>query len=70
MKVSPEIIKEWKELKEKGDNALLAQLLNLSPQNVSKITNSGEGSLAQIKIVTRFFNKKKREIAKLADDNN
>lgn len=62
MKVSDETRKEWKKLKEKGDNDALSELLGITPENVSKITSSGKGSLAQIKIITRFFNKKKKEM--------
>jgi hypothetical protein len=70
MQVSKEILTEWSELKEKGDNLLLAKLLKITPQNVSRITRSGVCSLSQVKIITKFFNNKKAEIAKYADDNN
>lgn len=70
MKVSEKLVSEWKALKEKGDNAELAKLLKLTTQNVSRITRTGEGSLAQIKVITRFFNKKKKEMSEYQDDNN
>lgn len=70
MKVSEKLVNEWKTLKEKGDNGELAKLLRITTQNVSKITRTGEGSLAQIKVITRYFNKKKKEMAEYTDDNN
>lgn len=65
MKVSQEIINNWGELKEKGDTTVLAKRLKLTRQNASKVICSGEGTVRQISIITKFFEKKKEQIKEL-----
>lgn len=72
MKITEKIKQEWKAVKEKGDNDLLAAILKITPQNVSRITNGGDATPTQIKKIAKFFEKKQREVAKYVqeDDNN
>lgn len=61
MKVSDEKINEWKLLKEKGDNSLLAKILKTRSESVSRILNTGETTLKSAKLIDSFFKKRKKE---------
>lgn len=68
MKVSPELLKEWSELKERGDNQELAKILELTEQNTSKIVTTGTGPTRHIAKIKKFFEKKKALIKSLAEE--
>lgn len=67
MKVSPEVVKEWSELKERGDNQVLAKILGITEQNTSKIVTSGDGPTKHITKIKKFFEKKRALIKSLAE---
>lgn len=65
MQAPDELIKEWAELKEQGDNKILAKILKLNDGNVSRILNGGEGTVKRISQIKKFYDARKKEIEKL-----
>lgn len=70
MKVSDKMVKEWDSLREHGDVTELAKILKLTRSNTSTILNSGEGRTGHIGKIIQFYRRRKKEQAKLIDDNN
>ena len=68
MKVSKEIQQKWEPLKEKGDNAKLAKLLNIKPQSVANLFCSGVMTPTQIKVISAFYAKKVKSLKVLAQE--
>lgn len=70
MKVSENLIKEWADLYEIGDNDKLSKIVGLSPENISRILNGGNSSVSNIAKIQKFFKKRKQLIAKIENDCN
>ena len=65
MKVSDEILNEWKELKEYGDVKALSKILQIAHSNVSVMLGSGKGSVMQIACIKKFYANRKKKVKML-----
>ena len=70
MQATKEVLTFWKSLKEHEDVKELAKILDLSTVRTSQILNTGNGSVTQISCIQKFYKTRKKEVAKINDDNN
>lgn len=66
MKLTDIQIKEISELKQDGDRAALAKILNCSVETVTRITNGKQdATLQKLKAVVKFYLKRKKDVIKI-----
>jgi hypothetical protein len=68
MKVSKEVLQEWKELREPGDISLICLSAKCSYWPIYKIIRTGEGSSRFIHAILKFYDRKKVMVKQIPQD--
>lgn len=64
---SKELVKDWAQLKQPGDNEKLSKILKMTTQNVSRVRNGGSTTLSKIKKMVKFYEARKAEKEKYTE---